>query len=234
MNEDHNEYQRSYYTGRPLPRMTTDLAGTPYVLRHVEEVMSRLDLPPGASVLDVGCGLGKYTVALAELGIDVEGIDLTPKLIEELHARRPDIPVHLGDAAAPPSELAERFDAAIGFFFLHHVGDLAPIISGMRTTLKPGGRIAFLEPNPFFPGYYVQIALTPGMTWRGERGILQMRPAVVAPAAAAAGMQLVEHTAFGAVPPALANRAWGRALERGAEMLPGWDRVGAFQLMILE
>jgi SAM-dependent methyltransferase len=155
-------------------------------------------------------------------------------LVDDLRSRRPDIPLHVGDAADPPATLLGRFDVAVGFFFLHHVADLASILSGVRATLKPGGRIAFLEPNPFYPGYYVQIALTPGMTWRGERGILRMRAAAVGPAAAAVGLRLVEDGAFGAVPPVLANREWGRRMERAVERLPRWDRVGAFRLMVLE
>ena len=234
MSDSHNAYQRRYYSERPLPRLSRDLAETPYVRRQVQEVASRLDLAPGASVLDVGCGLGKYTVALADFGIRVEGLDLTPGLIEDLQQRRPDIPSHVGDAATPPPELFGRFDAAVGFFFLHHVADLPSVIAGLRSILRPHGRMAFLEPNPYFPGYYVQIAFTRGMTWRGERGILHMRPSPIRRAADSAGMTLIEHGAFGAVPPALANRQWGQTIERRAEMLPMWDRVGAFRLSILE
>ena len=234
MKSDHNDYQRGYYTGRPLPRLSPELTGTPYVRRQAREVVSQLGLLPGATILDVGCGLGKYSAALVELGLNVEGLDLTPALIEDLSARRPDIPTHVGDAASPPPELAGRFDAAIGFFFLHHVDDLAAVFAGMRSAVKPGGRVAFLEPNPFFPGYYLQITLARDMTWQAERGMLNMRPAVVAPAAAKAGMRLVHHAAFGALPPGLRNRKWGRTFERIAESLPLWNRVGAFRLLILE
>ncbi len=234
MSEDHNAYQRRYYTERPLPRLSLDLAGTPYVKNQVDAVVTSLDLEPGATVLDVGCGLGKYTVALADLGINVEGLDLTPELIEELRERRPDIPGHVGDAATPLPQLAGRFDATVGFFFLHHVDHLSGVFTNLHATLRPGGRLAFLEPNPYFPGYYAQIAFTRGMTWRGERGILRMRPSTIRKAADASDLRLTGHGAFGAVPPVLANRKWGRAMERVAEKIPMWDRVGAFRLLILE
>lgn len=234
MSESHNDYQRRYYTERPLPRLSPDLAGTPYVGRQIDAMIGLLDLAPGSAVLDVGCGLGKYTIALKDRGIDVEGLDLTSELIDRLRAERPDIPGHVADAAEPPAELKHRFDAAVGFFFLHHLDDLRGVFSGVRSTLRPGGRIGFLEPNPFFPGYYVQITLTPRMTWRGERGIFQMRARPLRGAAESAGLRLSALRAFGAMPPALANRPWGHVLERSIERVPGWDRVGAFQLMRLE
>lgn len=234
MSESHNTYQRRYYTGRPLPRLSPDLADTPYVGRQVAAMVGLLDLEPGAAVLDVGCGLGKYTIALKDRGIDVEGLDLTPELIDRLGEHRPDIPGHVADAADPPPELTQRFDAAVGFFFLHHVNDIAGVFAGIRSTLRPGGRIGFLEPNPFYPGYYVQITITPGMTWRGERGMFRMRTTPIRRAADSAGLRLRTLRAFGALPPALANRRWGHPIERSIERLPGWDRVGAFQLMRLE
>ena len=234
MSDDHNAYQRRYYTERPLPRLSPELSDTPYVRNQVRAVVTSLDLAPGAMVLDVGCGLGKYTIALADLGIRVEGLDLTPELIEDLRKRRPDIPGYVGDAATPLPELAGRFDAAIGFFFLHHVDNLSGVFTSLHATLRPRGKLAFLEPNPYFPGYYAQIAFTRGMTWRGERGILRMRPGTVRKAADASDLRLTEHGAFGAVPPAVANRTWGQAIERVAERLPMWDRVGAFRLLILE
>jgi SAM-dependent methyltransferase len=234
VSESHNAYQRRYYTGRPLPRLAPERAGTPYVKRQVDAVLASLEIAPRASVLDVGCGLGKYTIALKDRGVSVEGLDLTPELIHRLADLRPDIPGHVADAADPPPDLIDRFDAAVGFFFLHHIEDLAAVLSGVRAMLRPGGRAAFLEPNPLFPGYYAQITLTPGMTWRGEQGMLSMRRGPIATAAAAAGLRLTDLRAFGAMPPAVANLGWGRRLERSFERLPGWDRVGAFLLIRLD
>lgn len=229
----HNEYQRRYYSTRPVPRMTADLAQTPYVRRHVAEVLAELGVESGGRVLDLGCGPGKYTIALAAEGLDVEGLDLTPALVEMLRETAPDIPVHLADAAELPDGLRGRFDAVTGFFFLHHLPALVPTLSSARAALRPGGRAVFLEPNPLFVGYYAQIALTPGMTWRGERGILNMTSRNLERAARSAGFDRFEQRVFGAAPPALANRSWGRRLESAFESLPGWGHVGAFRLVTL-
>ncbi len=233
MSSSHNDYQRSYYSSRPLPRMTVDQAGTPYVQRHVSEVVAALGVEPGAKILDLGCGLGKYTAALADLGYEVTGLDLTPALVDELSRLRPDIPVLLADAADPPAELSGAFDAVTGFFFLHHLDDLTPVMSGARTALRDGGTAVFLEPNPVYVPYCLQITLTPGMTWRGEKGIFKMTRARLATAAREAGFTDVEFEAFGATPPALTNRNWGRQLEGVIERVPGWSKVGAFRLIRL-
>jgi 2-polyprenyl-3-methyl-5-hydroxy-6-metoxy-1,4-benzoquinol methylase len=185
---------------------------------------------PDDRVLDVGCGLGKYTMGLAEAGVAVEGLDLTPALIAGLHAAAPDIPTHVADLLDPPAELCGRFDVVTGFFMLHHVPDLGGALTGVRRLLRPGGRAAFCEPNPYFPGYYAQIAFTPGMTWAGDGGIVRMRERLMAEAAAVAGLRQQPTVRFGAFPPALANRAWGRRVEAALEAVPGWQRARAFQV----
>lgn len=226
----HNSEQIEYFTRRQLPRMTADRSSTPYTRRQLLAVMDAAGIEPGDRVLDVGCGLGKYTIGLAAEGVDVHGLDLTPALVEKLHEVAPEIPAVVGDLVLPPRELHGAFDVVTGFFVLHHVEDIPGAMRGVRTVLRPGGRMAFCEPNPLFPGYYAQITLTPGMTWKGDGGILKMRTGLLGRAARDAGLEGFTTTGFGAFPPALANRALGRRVESWIERAPGWGRVAAFRL----
>jgi hypothetical protein len=96
--------------------------------------------------------------------------------------------------------------------------------------LKPSGRIAFLEPNAYNVSYYLQILLSPRMTWEGDKGVCQMRPGVVFPAMEKAGFRNLRLRRFGFMPPALANRKPFRLIERAMESLPPLKPVRAFQI----
>ncbi|HEX2700468.1 MAG TPA: class I SAM-dependent methyltransferase [Acidimicrobiales bacterium] len=227
----HNEHQRQYFSGRSLPRMDpVRRSATPYTLRHVDALVADAGIGPDDEVLDVGCGPGKYTVALARRGIRVTGMDLTPRLVDQLREVAPGIAAHVGDLAEPPADLIGTFDVVAGFFVLHHIADLPAAFAGARSLLRPGGRAAFVEPNPYFPGYYAQVTFTPGMSWKGEAGIFRMRPRVMRGVAQAAGFTDFRTSRLGAFPPALANRATGRRVEDLLERVPGWRVARAFSL----
>ena len=67
----------------------------------------------------------------------------------------------------------------------------------------------------------MQVTLTPGMSWKGDKGIVHMRQGKLRRAAEHAGLRDVEVTTFGAFPPALANKDWGRRLECAARERAG-------------
>ena len=165
----HNETQRRYFSGRDLPRMDPARADTAYTRRHADVLAAACAIAPGDRVLDVGCGRGKYTLALARRGISVQGMDLTPGLLSDLERADPNIVTHIGDLGDPPAEMRGAFDVVVGFFVLHHVPDPAAAFAGTCALLRPGGRAGFLEPNPLFPGYYVQITCTPRHVVEGRR-----------------------------------------------------------------
>jgi 2-polyprenyl-3-methyl-5-hydroxy-6-metoxy-1,4-benzoquinol methylase len=226
--QHNNAHQIAYYTGRHSPRVDPARWHTPYAQRHLDVVLRAARVAPGDRVVDVGCGPGKYTVGLAARGFDVTGLDLTPALLEQLRKTAPGVTAVQGDLVDPPAHLHGSFDAVTGFFVLHHLDDLDAAVAGGRLLARPGGRVVFIEPNAWFPGFYLQVTLTQGMGWRAEKGIVHMRAARLRRAVAAAGLRDIEVTTFGAFPPVLANKRWGRRLEARLENVPGWDGAKAF------
>jgi hypothetical protein len=88
----------------------------------------------------------------------------------------------------------------------------------------------FIEPNPYNPLYYVQIALTPHMRWHAERGILNMRTVEIFPALTGAGLRAPAVRRLGFLPPFLRNRSWGGAVDAAAERVGWLEPVLPFQI----
>ena len=226
----HNESQRAYFASRVKPTMVPK--DTPYVRRQVDALIDAIGIVPSDRVLEIGCGMGRYTIPLARRGVAVEGLDLTPELLERFRSYEggESVPLHCADVIAPPDALLRSFDAVIGFFMLHHLHDLDASFVAMTRLLKPGGRVAFVEPNPFNPLYYVQITLSPGMTWKGDKGILQMRRRILFDAMNRAGLAPAEVKRFGFFPPVLANRVPFGTIERAIESIGLLNPFLPFQL----
>ena len=99
----------------------------------------------GASVLDVGCGGGLLSEALAKAGAEVTAIDLAPELVKvaRLHGLESGVKVdyRVQSVEALADERPGAFDAVTCMEMLEHVPDPAAILRACATLLKPGGRL---------------------------------------------------------------------------------------------
>lgn len=228
----HSDYQKEYFGKRVKKTMIP--VSTPYVQRHVQEVVRFAEIGPEERVLDVGCGMGRYTFLLAQRGIRVEGLELSPFLVERLReydAGRYNITVHNVDLFQTPTYLKESFNVVVGFFMLHHFLNLEQAFLSMKRLLKPGGRMVFVEPNPFNCLYYLQILFTPGMKWKAEKGMLLLRPKVLRQAFKACGLTNFELLRFGFFPPFLTNTLLGSRIEKNLESFRPWNAFLPFQII---
>jgi 2-polyprenyl-6-hydroxyphenyl methylase/3-demethylubiquinone-9 3-methyltransferase len=102
-------------------------------------------------IVDVGCGGGILTEALAEAGGQVLGIDLAPELIAEArrHAEQQgrNIDYRNLSAEALATEADGQFDVVTCLEMLEHVPNPASVVEAVARLVKPGGRVFFSTLN---------------------------------------------------------------------------------------
>jgi len=122
----------------------------PLRLQYVERAAALLDKP----VLDVGCGGGILSEAMARAGARVLGIDLSQAVLDvaELHALEGKVAVEYRAIAA--EELAQErpgaFDLVTCMEMLEHVPDPAAAVKALAALVKPGGDliVSTINRNP--------------------------------------------------------------------------------------
>ena len=101
--------------------------------------------PPGQKILDVGCGTGMLTFALAARGdhAEIAGIDLAEPYVD--YARRhntdPRLSFGIADATSLPFPDAS-FDRAYSQLVIQFLTDPFPAVTEMRRVVRPGGMVA--------------------------------------------------------------------------------------------
>jgi ubiquinone/menaquinone biosynthesis C-methylase UbiE len=158
---DGNADQIAYWNGPAGQRWAERQQVQDIVLAPVADILiDRAGPKAGERVIDVGCGSGVTTIALAQkvgpsgrvLGIDISG----PMLARARASAPKDLPVDftLADATVYPFEPA-GYDLLASRFGVMFFADPVLSFANMRKALRPSGRVAFAcwrEPreNPFF------------------------------------------------------------------------------------
>jgi 2-polyprenyl-3-methyl-5-hydroxy-6-metoxy-1,4-benzoquinol methylase len=232
VSSDHIDYQKRYFS-RPEEKPRMRPGGSRYAERHLEAVLCNLDLEPGAQILEIGCGMGRFSLLLAERGYRVTGVDLSQELLRELRAHDPGhlVQTVCCDAAEIDRFLDGPFDAAVGFFFLHHLEELQAVLGAVAKILRPGATAAFCEPNAYNPLFYLQIMVTRRMTWRGDGGVARMRPGIFEKTFTRSGFSRPRLSRYGLFPPFIANTGIGGRLEEMLESLTPIEPLLAFQVV---
>lgn len=113
---------------------------------YIEQMVDECALPPGAKILDTGCGPGELILALTKKGYDVWGVDISTGMVEEATKtlEKGGYPgfnqVRQGDVER--LEFAdESFDIVISSGVLEYQEKDGPFLSEMNRVLKKGGHL---------------------------------------------------------------------------------------------
>ncbi|MFF7337680.1 class I SAM-dependent DNA methyltransferase [Streptomyces sp. NPDC008163] len=96
----------------------------------------------GGPVADLGCGPGRVTAHLRDLGLDACGVDLSPGMVAEARRRHPDLRFEVGTMSA--LDLPEgSLGGAVAWYSLVHTPprELGPYVAEFHRVLAPGGHL---------------------------------------------------------------------------------------------
>ena len=114
--------------------------------RHFESAF-----PPGARVLDVGCGKGRDVVALMDMGFDAWGVEPNEAMRTRALARDPRLAGRIADGALPSLGLpfGGAFDAVACSAVLMHLpdSDLPASLAALAAVLRPRARLLMAVPE---------------------------------------------------------------------------------------
>jgi SAM-dependent methyltransferase len=105
-------------------------------------------------VLELACGTGRLTIPIAQAGVEIVGLDLTPSMLDHARdkARQAGVQISWVEGDCRTFDLARKFSLIfIGFNSMQHLHDhasLAALFANVRKHLAPGGRFIFDVFNP--------------------------------------------------------------------------------------
>ncbi|MEX3815445.1 class I SAM-dependent methyltransferase [Paraburkholderia sp. BR13439] len=147
---EQNAYQVADWNGQSGERWVANQARLDAMVAVFGQAAIEAAAPAaGERVLDVGCGAGASSLALAArvgAGGQVLGVDISAPLISRARALAPqDTPVLYQVADASSAELPEgAFDILFSRFGVMFFDDPTAAFTHMRRALRPGGRVAFV------------------------------------------------------------------------------------------
>jgi ubiquinone/menaquinone biosynthesis C-methylase UbiE len=121
-------------------------------LGHIERVYRRVaELVRGPNVLDLGCGTGNMTMRLAQRGLSVVGVDLSPEMLAVARRKIPSGAavrlVQTGAAELIDHFPAEAFDTIVSILLFSELSEAEQllVLRQCRSLLRPGGRMILAD-----------------------------------------------------------------------------------------
>lgn len=145
-------------------------AGKRRLKRRAEMVIEYCGIDSGKRVLEIGCGTGTLTESLVATGAELVATDIFEdflKVVEGKIGQNKNVSFRIVDAETLDGFVDESFDAVVGLSILHHL-DIDKTFAAIKRVLKPGGKLAFAEPNMMNPQIVVQKNIPPIKKMMGD------------------------------------------------------------------
>ena len=105
------------------------------------------EVRPEDRALDVGCGTGDFTAAMARAGADAIGVDVAEAALRRARSRHPGVEFRLVPLDGPLPFEDGSFELVWASEVIEHVADTARWLSEVRRVLAPGGRLLVTTPS---------------------------------------------------------------------------------------
>ncbi len=148
-------------------------AYTPVRMQFIRRALGR---PLGGlRVLDIGCGGGLLSEALAKAGAIVTGCDTTAESIAAAkeHAKRHKLPIRYLTAEVAQLPPRETFDLVIASEVLEHVSDDRAFLADAAARVKPGGILVITTLNRTLPALLLGVVAAEHMLGLAPKGTHQ-------------------------------------------------------------
>jgi len=232
--EEHAGRQREYYKKRHTYMNARD---SNYINKLINSLIHFGDIKKYHNILEIGCGKGRFSFPLLNRGYSLTCIDISENLLKDFKNNlKTNMRVSIinGDINKAPKRFENKFDFIIGFYILHHLGDLKKSFESMKIMLKNGGKILFSENNPYNPMYYIQMLIVNDISWKEEKGILNMRKKTIFPLLESLGFKKISIERYGFFPPFIINKSFGNGLDKRLEKIKMFNFFLPYQIIYAE
>jgi predicted TPR repeat methyltransferase len=121
------------------------------------------------AILDLGCGTGLAGVVFQPLAARLDGVDLSPAMIEKARARALYDRLEVADLESALAQPGLPYDLILAADTLVYLGDLAGVFQGVRARLAPDGYFLFTTETKAGEGF----ELGPKRRWRHSEAYLR-------------------------------------------------------------
>lgn len=151
---------------------------------QIKKIIERLDLTKKRNIVELGAGIGRYSLTLAKMGHTVTAVDVSAESLDVLRrqAKRNRLTRNITLLCNDFSQVVfeKRYEIALCISTYHVLSETEQgriaVFANFLRSLKPGGTLLLIEPNPFNPLLYFFYLFYPGVQRRNIRSFLTSSP----------------------------------------------------------